>query len=136
MKEMFDLGGAPAPADWVIDSGVEGPLWRYSGCGLDNVWVRGGLSFAQDYYVSFRNLRLVHGRIAAKILDEDRVSAPRFRLVRKLMGVSATSFAVAHRLDALELTAWEQGRGPQPAGVEEALRKAYALWRSGATVAA
>jgi len=136
MKEMFGLDGAPAPADWVIDSGVEGPLWRYSACGLDNVWVRGGLSFAQDYYVSFRNLRLIHERIAAKILDEARISAPRFRLVRKMMGVSATTFAVAHRLDALELNAWEQGRGPQPAGVEESLRKAYAQWRARAVAAA
>jgi hypothetical protein len=136
MNVLLGRGGAPSANDRVIPIG-DGPVWKYALSGLSNLWIGGGISFAEDGCTfSFSDIQHIHNLICDDILSQQTICGAEFRFLRKEMQLTLEEFSSLSGLDLLRLDSWEKQDGFAVDGAEAAMRRLYASWRSGNAVPA
>jgi putative transcriptional regulator len=105
------------------------PLYHYTACGLDNVYLAGGVDFhdgPRGKQVSIRDIDGLHAAIGRFLVTQKRhLSGKEFRFLRHEMLMSQAT--LANLLDVAEQTVhrWEAGKTEIPSGAEAVIRFLY-----------
>lgn len=98
---------------------METNLYRYKGCGLDNIYLQNGYTVSKlqsgDEVISIEDIEGLHCAIALVIADSAAaLDAKTFKFLRKELDMSQRQ--VAQMLDVEEQTVslWERARHPLP----------------------
>ena len=102
-------------------------LYRYKGCGLDNVYLLNGyvisrLKSGEDVVV-IEDLEGLHRAIAMNIVESSYpLDAKTFRFLRKELDMSQKQVAQINGVDEQTVSLWERARIPVPQSAELLLR--------------
>lgn len=116
---------ADVPSHAIAVSLGEGDWFRYSACGMDNVYVCGVMDahFTDlDEWFKFRNLRLMNQLISEALSNEaDLIGPAQFTFLRKQTGLTLHEFCSLNSIDLHSVEAWLEGRGFLPDGLRESV---------------
>lgn len=106
---------------------METHLYRYQGCGLDNVYLQNGYTTSKlrsgEEVVSIEDIEGLHCAIASVVIDApSALDAKSFKFLRKELDMSQRQ--VAQMLDVQEQTVslWERAINPVPQHADLVLR--------------
>ncbi len=118
------------PNNHLLISVGEGPIFQYTSCGLDYVYVRGMVEVhpTMDGWLRLKELSQVNNQIADHILAQTILSAAHFRFLQKETGLSLARLCAELGLDVEFVDAWEAGSGFAPSGAE-GVRDIYGQYR-------
>ena len=102
-------------------------LFRYQGCGLDNVYLRNGyretVSAAGEKGVFIEDIEGLHKVIAIVIVDDTSpLDAKTFRFLRKELDMSQRKFGEYMDVEEQTVSLWERARKPIPHAADVLLR--------------
>lgn len=101
-------------------------MLRYTGCGLDNVFLRNGFEFfehAGRKCVRIDDLDGLHRAIAMVVVDSPSpLDAQTFRFLRKEQDMSQRQLAGILGVDEQTVSLWERARNPIPQSADLVLR--------------
>lgn len=102
-------------------------LFRYQGCGLDNVYLRNGyretVSAAGEIGVFIEDIEGLHKVIAMVIVDDTSpLDAKTFRFLRKELDMSQRKFGEYMDVEEQTISLWERARQPIPHAADVLLR--------------
>ena len=111
-----------------VHTEVEGAPYHYTDCGLDNVWLYGGVSYQDTPYglaTSIHNIDELHDAIGMSIVRSDRMSGAEFRFLRVELDLSQR--ALASLLGTMEqnIHRWETEKTELPGPAIVALKGYY-----------
>lgn len=94
-------------------------MFRYKGCGLDNVFLVNGYriteSVAGEKGIYIEDIEGLHKAIAHSIVDDPSpLDAQTFRFLRKELGMSQRNFGELLDLTEGAVSLWERARQPVP----------------------
>jgi DNA-binding transcriptional regulator YiaG len=94
-------------------------LFRYQGCGLDNVFLRNGyretVSAAGDKRIFIEDIEGLHKAIAMFIVDDaSPLDAKTFRFLRKELDMSQRQMGEVLGVSEQTVSLWERARQPIP----------------------
>jgi DNA-binding transcriptional regulator YiaG len=102
-------------------------IYRYTDCGLDNVFIDGMdpcIDHGGDEVYSIPNPRGLHKAIAAGIVEHPKgMSGKELRFLRTEMGMTQTDLAKLVHRDAQTVARWEKGTTEIDSAVEALVRK-------------
>jgi len=103
--------------------------YHYTGCGLDNVWLRNGYRIAEDVYgqsVSIDNLPGLHHTIASLLVNKAApLTGAELRFLRIELDLSQRRLGELLGRDAQTVALWEKGQSPVPEVVDYLIRHIY-----------
>ncbi len=120
------------PGGVLIEAG-NGPVWRYPGCLISNVYVRGGVSAVDgsDVWFTFDDIRGLHDQIADHFLEADApIKGEVFRFLRKELLLTIDDVSSLTGADAQAITDWEENKGFAVDGCVDFIRSAYSVFRT------
>ncbi len=102
-------------------------LYRYMGCGLDNVYLRNGYSVrtaeSGEEFVNIENIDGLHRAIAKGIIDSaPSLDAKTFKFLRKELDMSQRQIAAIVGVEEQTVSLWERAKNPIPQHAEILLR--------------
>ena len=103
--------------------------YHYTGCGLDNVWLRNGYRIAEDVYgqsVSIDNLPGLHHTIASLLVNKAApLTGTELRFLRIELDLSQRRLGELLGRDAQTVALWEKGQSRFPEVVDYLIRHIY-----------
>jgi DNA-binding transcriptional regulator YiaG len=103
--------------------------YHYTGCGLDNVWLRNGYRLVADVYgesVHIEDLPGLHRAIAQLVLAKPApLTGSEVRFLRIEMDLSQKALGVLLGKRAQTVALWEKGRARVPSAADFLLRHIY-----------
>lgn len=110
---------------------VRDDLFNYTQCGLDNVWLRGGVTKEETGYgggFSVEHADELHHAIAKAIINENRpLRGQEARFLRVLLNLSQEAMAKALGVDRATVIRWERARDRALTTMQDiAVRTTYA----------
>ena len=111
-----------------VHTEMEGAPFHYTDCGLDNVWLYGGVRYHDTAYgpaTSIHNIDELHDAIGMSIVRSDGMSGAEFRFLRVELDLSQR--ALASLLGTMEqnIHRWETGKTELPGPAIMALKGYY-----------
>jgi putative transcriptional regulator len=102
-------------------------LYRYKGCGLDNVYLQNGYTVSTlqsgDEVVSIEDIEGLHCAIASVVVDSaSALDAKTFKFLRKELDMSQRQVAQMLDVDEQTISLWERARTPLPQHADLLLR--------------
>ena len=102
-------------------------LFRYQGCGLDNVYLRNGyretLSAAGEKGIFIEDIEGLHKVIAMVVVDDvSPLDAKTFKFLRKELDLSQRQFGEYVGVEEQTVSLWERARQPIPHAADVLLR--------------
>jgi DNA-binding transcriptional regulator YiaG len=106
---------------------METNLYRYKGCGLDNVYLQNGYAIntlrSGEEVVSIEDIEGLHCAIASAIVDSaSALDARTFKYLRKELDMSQRQVAQMFDVDEQTVSLWERARNPVPQHADLMLR--------------
>ena len=103
-------------------------MFRYSGCGLKNVWLQNGYVERKTPYgkaVAIQDVEGLHRAIALHIIrNKPRLSGAEFRFLRKELDLSQTGLGQMFGFEGQTVAIWEK-KGNVPKLADRAIRAFY-----------
>lgn len=103
--------------------------YHYTGCGLDNVWLRNGYRLVEDVYgqsVSIDDLPGLHRVIGQLVADKPApLTGAELRFLRIEMDLSQRRLGEWLGRDAQTVALWEKGTSPIPDVMDYLVRHIY-----------
>lgn len=127
LETLLQTKTLPKEAILIVMGEDRDPLWRYPGCCLPNVYIRGGINIVSEW-IEFHDLQGMHNAIADKVLSAP-LNGASFRFLRKELLLTVGEIAHLTNVDSTKLAAWENGGGFAIPAAEEGLRRYYKVWR-------
>ncbi|HET6632020.1 MAG TPA: helix-turn-helix domain-containing protein [Rhodanobacteraceae bacterium] len=102
-------------------------MYRYKGCGLDNVYLRNGYTSGRtksgEEVVSIQDVDGLHCALATAIIDSpSSLDAKTFKFLRKELDMSQRQLAHIFDVEEQTVSLWERARTPVPQQVDLLLR--------------
>lgn len=106
---------------------METNLYRYKGCGLDNVYLQNGYAVntlrSGEEVISIEDIEGLHCAIASAIVDSaSALDARTFKYLRKELDMSQRQVAQMFDVDEQTVSLWERARNPVPQHADLMLR--------------
>ncbi len=103
-------------------------MFRYSGCGLRNVWLQNGYEERKTSYgkaVAIQDVEGLHRAIALHVIrSRPRLSGSEFRFLRKELELSQTALGKMFGYEGQTVAIWEK-KGNVPKLADRAVRAIY-----------
>ena len=103
-------------------------FYHYTDCGLDNIWLDGGVEVHDTPYgkaTSIRSMDTLHNAIGLDIVRSGSVSAKEMRFLRYELDLSQKSFAGIIGATEQQVHRWENGKMAIPKPVQALLCAYY-----------
>lgn len=106
---------------------MKNSLFRYKGCGLDNIYLRNGYSVRKDSegedVIRIENIEGLHKAIAAAVVESPApLDSKTFRFLRKEQCMSQRSIARVLGCEEQTVSLWERGTQAVPQSADLVLR--------------
>ncbi len=105
---------------------MEGKIYRYSECGLDQVFIEGlgvVIDDAGEEVYSIPNLPSLHRAIAKSIvMQKSGLSGKELRFLRTEMGLSQAELAEVFRMTRVTVNRWEHDKGEIDSNAQVVIR--------------
>lgn len=102
--------------------------YHYTDCGLDNVWLIGGVERKDTPYgpaTSIHDLDELHHAIALDIVSSKEMTGAEFRFLRVELELSQKALAGILRASEQQIHRWENGKSEIPGPAQVALSSYY-----------
>lgn len=102
--------------------------YHYTDCGLDDVWLDGGVEYHETPYgpaTSIHNIDELHAAIGMSIIRSESMTGKEFRYLRVELDLSQKALAVLLRSSEQQIHRWETGKSDIPGSAEVALAGYY-----------
>jgi putative transcriptional regulator len=103
-------------------------MFRYTGCGLRNVWLQNGYTVKQTPHgnaVAVQDVDGLHAVVAKTLTRKARLTGAEFRFLRKELDLSQAALARWFGCEAQTIALWEKGRIRVPKLAAQVLRALY-----------
>jgi DNA-binding transcriptional regulator YiaG len=101
-------------------------MYKYQGCGIDNVWLMNGYKLTRTPYgagVAIVDIEGLHKAIAARLTRKPgNISPQEFRFLRKYLGLSQAALGELIGADTQAIARWEKGKSGIPGSADRLLR--------------
>jgi len=102
--------------------------YHYTDCGLDNIWLIGGVEFHETSYgpaTSIHDVDDLHRAIAVNIIDSPKMTGPEFRFLRVELDLSQRMLAQLIKATEQQIHRWENEKCEIPGPAQVALAGYY-----------
>lgn len=110
-------------------------MYRYTECGLDNVWLVNGYKARKTAYgpaVAVENVSELHKAIGTALVEKPgRLTGKELRFLRIEAGLSQKGFARIVKTDEDGVSRWERDINKVPGGVDVLMRALYREHQTG-----
>lgn len=111
-----------------IHTNQGGGKYHYTDCGLDNIWLIGGVEFHETSYGSATSIYDVddlHRAIAMDIIDRPTMTGPEFRFLRLELDLSQRALACLMKATEQQIHRWENEKSDIPGPAQVTLAGYY-----------
>lgn len=102
--------------------------YHYVDCGLDNIWLVGGVERTDTPYgpaTAIHDLEHLHHAIAMDIIASPQMNADEFRFLRMELDLSQAALATLLRTKVQQIHRWENGKSKIPGPAQIAISSYY-----------
>jgi len=114
---------------WGLNGESAKAPFRYTGCGLDDIWLISGYTVEEhdgEQAVTIRNLEGLHKAIGESLIQRKKIlSSKEVRFLRRQIGITQSEMARLVGCDAQQIARYEKGENKMPGPTDRLVRMLY-----------